>query len=258
VFVQRFAMDFLINHFPISNHLLNQDEKVALVRSTLNLLIKNEYSTTRRLFSWLLGNNQEEEIDQDDPTYKYMRDLLVEALKKVFCKNNTREKLNSGIKIVDSLLKHQVGLVDYTLDNVSIHIIDAVKTFIIENHLGFSDDIVVRTQKFFKDYDNTYLNCLWSSLERMLSEAILKFEKIFDCISMLKFCLNNVSIEESERKNNYYIPIISNLLKSLNNFDIRTFDNLYEIKSILDLILNFVVTLRVNILNNFREKIISR
>jgi hypothetical protein len=239
-------MDYLINHFPIGNQILNQEEKVALVRSALNLLIKNEYSTTRRLFTWLLGNNQEDDVNPDDPTYKYMRDLLVEALKKVFClKSNMREKLNAGIKIVDSLLKHQVGLVDYTLDNVSIHIIDAVKTFIFDNHLGFNDDIVVKTQKFFKDYDNTYLNCLWSSLERMLSGIILKFERIFDYVTLLKFCLNNVGIEDPERKNNYYIPIISNLVKSLNNFEIRSFDNLYEIRPILDLILSFVVTLKV-------------
>jgi hypothetical protein len=241
-------MDFLINHFPIGNQILNQDEKVALVRSALNLLIKNEYSTTRRLFSWLIGNPQEDDVNTEDPTYKYMRDLLVEALKKVFIvKNNNREKIAAGIKIVDSLLKHQVGLVDYTLDNVSIHIIQAVKTFIYENNLNYSDDIVVKTQKFFKDYDNTYLNCLWSSLERMLSEVILKFEKIFDCITLLKFCLNNVCIEDNERKNTYYIPIISNLLKSLNNFEIRNLDNLYEIRSILNLILNFVTTLKVRL-----------
>ncbi len=241
-------MDFLINHFPIGNQILNQDEKVALVRSALNLLIKNEYSTTRRLFSWLIGNPQEDDVNTEDPTYKYMRDLLVEALKKVFIvKNNNREKISAGIKIVDSLLKHQVGLVDHTLDNVSIHIIQAVKTFIYENNLNYSDDIVVKTQKFFKDYDNTYLNCLWSSLERMLSEVILKFEKIFDCITLLKFCLNNVCIEDNGRKNTYYIPIISNLLKSLNNFDIRNLDNLYEIRSILNLILNFVTTLKVSL-----------
>ena len=189
-------MDFLIHHLPINNSILNQEEKSAIVRSALNLLIKNEYSTTRRLFSWLLGSVQEDEINQDDPVYKYMRDLLVEALKKVFSlKNNTREKFYSGIKIVDSLLKHQVGLVDFTLDNVSINIVEAAKTFVYDNHLGYSDELVVKTQKFFKEYDNTYLNCLWSSLERMLSTAILKYEKVSDCINLLNFCLNNICVQ---------------------------------------------------------------
>lgn len=195
IFVQRFAMDFLINHLPIGNSILNQEEKTAIVRSALNLLIKNEYSTTRRLFSWLLGSVQEDELNQDDPTFKYMRDLLVEALKKIFSlKNITKEKLNAGFKIVDSLLKHQVGLVDFTLDNVSINIVEAAKTFIFDNNLGYNDEIVVKTQKFFKDYDNTYLNCLWSSLERNLSTVILKYEKVYDCINLLNFCLNNVCV----------------------------------------------------------------
>ena len=239
-------MDYLINHFPINNEILKQKEKVAIVRSALNLLIKNEYSTTRRLFSWLLGNLHEEEVDHDNSTYKSMRDLLVQAIKKIFdSKNISRENLNSGIKIVDSLLKHQVGLVDYTLDNVSINIIEAVKTFTFENNININDEIIIKTQKFFTDYDNTYLNCLWSSLERMLSSIIIKYDKIFDCVTLLNFCLNNVSISENERKNIYYIPIISNLLRSLNNFDVRNFDNLNEIKPILDLILKFVNTLKV-------------
>ena len=81
-------MDFLINHFPINNKIINNEEKVALVRSAINLLIKNEYSTTRRLFLWLLGSVQEDELNPEDPSYKYMRDLLVQALKKVFYLKN--------------------------------------------------------------------------------------------------------------------------------------------------------------------------
>ena len=232
-------MDFLINHFPINNIILDEEEKVAIARSALILLIKNEYSTTRRLFSWLLGGAQEEDVNPEDPNYKLMRDLLVGALKKLFClKNITRERLYSGMKIVDSLLKHQVGLVDYILDNISINIIDAVKTFVFENQLNYNDEIILKTQKFFKDYDNTYLNCLWTSLERMLSSIILKQVKLSGFITLLNFCHINVSIEDNERKNNYYIPIISNLLRSLNNFEIQSIDNLFEIKSILDLILN--------------------
>ena len=130
---------------------------------------------------------------------------------------------------------------------IKINIIDAVKYFVFENHFNYNDEIIVKAQKFFKDYDNTYLNCLWSSLERMLSSIILKHEKIFDCIILLKFCLNNVCIEDNERKNNYYIPIISNLLRSLNNFEIKNLDNLNEIKSIIDLILKFVNTLKVKL-----------
>ena len=113
-------MDYLINHFPINNEILKQKEKVAIVRSALNLLIKNEYSTTRRLFSWLLGNLHEEEVDHDNSTYKSMRDLLVQAIKKIFdSKNISRENLNSGIKIGPLKL---AGMSGQSLDRKSLFI----------------------------------------------------------------------------------------------------------------------------------------
>lgn len=196
-FVQRFAMDFLIHHFPINNKILKKEEMITLLKSSMFLLVKNEYSTTRRLFSWLLlGEMNEEEGASDNPDFKIVSELIVESLKLIFNmgKQTTREGIISGIKIVDSLLKHQVCLVDITLDNISINMVNSVKEYILNQKLTFSDDLVLKIQKFFKDFDNTYLNCLWSSLDRLLAGTLLKCDKPHEVASLLSFCLNYISV----------------------------------------------------------------
>ena len=82
VHVQRVAMDFIISRFPITNKLLDFDHKISLIVSGLSLLVKNEYSTTRRLIAWLIGSNQDDDIDLDDPSIKYMMELLISSIER--------------------------------------------------------------------------------------------------------------------------------------------------------------------------------
>ena len=122
--VQRFALDFIINHFPINNVIIEEEQKITLIISALSLLIKNEYSTKRRLVTWLMGSNQDDELEMGDPLIKYMIELLILSIKRIFdITNSTKERLNNGIKIIDQLFKEQVKLVDYILEFVSIDLI---------------------------------------------------------------------------------------------------------------------------------------
>ena len=89
---QRLVMDFIISHFPINNNIFSEDEKISLITSGLKLLIKNDYSTTRRLLIWLMGQNQEEEIEMGEPNIQYMLVLLVKSL-KLMLKNSEKSFL---------------------------------------------------------------------------------------------------------------------------------------------------------------------
>ena len=229
VHVQRIALDFIMTRFPISNKLLNINQKISLIVSGLSLLIKNEYSTTRRLLAWLIGSNQDDDIDLDDPSIKYMMELLIASIKIIFSRKyiniiNSSEKLLSGIKIIDQLFKQQVKLVDVILENTAIDLISSVEDYwSINPNANISNDEVIKRIKKFFDYDTSYLDCLWSGLGILLSKTVEKLEKDDDktideinyCIKLLKLCSYNIFLDSIEKKSKFYVPIISNLIKSI-------------------------------------------
>ena len=81
----RMGMDFIITRFPLSkeNDLINDNSKITLIIYALKLLVRNEYSTTRRLNNWLLSiNNAMDEVDYESQDMQYKMDLITIALKK--------------------------------------------------------------------------------------------------------------------------------------------------------------------------------
>ncbi len=226
--VQRNALDFIISRFPITNQLLHFNLKISLIVSGLSLLVRNEYSTTRRLINWLIGSNQDDEIDLEDPSIKYMIELLIASIKKIFASKGdqimSKEKLLNGIKIIDQLFKQQVKLVDVILENTAIDLISSVEKYwtVNPNANIYNDEIIKKLKKFF-DYDASYLDCLWSGLGILLSKTGEKLEKDENknldemnyCVKLLKLCSYNIYLETQEKKNKFYISIISHLLKTL-------------------------------------------
>jgi hypothetical protein len=249
--VQRLALDFIISRLPIQNKILSEEEKIALIISALNLLIKNDYSTTRRLFAWLLGG-MEEETEMGDPTIQYMIELVIRSIRKIFnSKNYTKDKLNNGLKIVDQLFKQQVKLVDYVLERVSIDMISCVEHYWtnflgnregnLERNSTNQDEVLLKLKKFF-DYDSTYLDCLWGSLNKMLINAVKEnsVNDINTAVRLLNFCSNYIKLQFLEKINKFYIPVVSSLLKAMLSFKIESIEHLDNIKPLLVLSLKFV------------------
>ena len=82
----RLAMDFIILRFPLTqkNTILNEKAKIVLISNALRLLLKNEYSTTRRLAFWLTGTNNIEDVNINSNEIIYKLELIVNAFKGMF------------------------------------------------------------------------------------------------------------------------------------------------------------------------------
>ena len=274
---QRIAMDFIISHFPINNKIFNEDEKINLLISGLKLLIKNDYSTTRRLLIWLMGPGQEDDLEVEDLNVKYMIQLLIKSLNKIFDFSNKnilkyQDDLINGIKITDQLFKQQVRLVDYILEPISINIINAIENYWEKSNQSPKDEIILKIKNFYS-YDPGYLDCLWSSLGKKLSIIVSNYKNsdinnninnnydneendnlennvlndLDSIIRVLNFCLLYVQLEKRDKKIKFYIPIISSLLRSLQIYSIQSTDDFSNIRPIIMLSLKLTKSLQLGI-----------
>lgn len=272
LFSQRLGMDFIITHFPIYNTILNENEKISLLISTLQLLIKNDYSTTRRLLMWLMGPSQEEELEMGDPNIKYMIEILTKAIKNIFTSSTipSKETLSNGIKIIDQLFKQQVKLVDYILESISINMISAIEAYwnSISNVNNRNNDEIITKIKAFYSYDPGYLDCLWNSVGKRLylinNVALSSMnneinsntdmnsninlhdinKEMIIIIKTLRFCLKFVELDKCEKKIKLYIPIISSLLRGLLMYSFESETYLDNVKPLITLALKFTKSLQ--------------
>ena len=259
LYTQRIVMDFIITHFPIENNILSEDEKISLITSALKLLIKNEHSATRRLLIWLMGQNQDEEVEMGEPNIQYMLVLLVKSLKLMLKNEKNREDLLNDIKIIDHLLKQQVKFVDYILEPISIEIILVVQDYWDNYSKQEAKDEVIQKIKNFYVYDSGYLDLLWNSLGKRLNsmnknililannsnninKALQEFNSI---LKVLNFCLEFIYLDKINSKIKYYIPIVSSLLKSFPIFKIENINDLDTIEPFLELTLKIVKSLQL-------------
>ena len=261
LYTQRIVMDFIISHFPIENNILSEEEKIILMTSALKLLIKNEHSATRRLLIWLMGPNQDEDIEMGEPNIQYMLVLLVKSLKLMLKNAKNKIDLLDDIKIIDHLLKQQVKFVDYILEPISIEIILLVQDYWDNYSKKEVKDEVIQKIKNFYIYDSGYLDLLWNSLGKKLNsmnknvlilssnnsnnlnnKALNEFHSI---LKVLNFCLEYIYLDKINSKIKYYIPIISSLLKSFPIFKIETISDLNLIEPFLELTLKIVKSLQL-------------
>lgn len=227
--IVRTGMDFILKTLPLncSDILLTNDQKITLLISALNLLVKNEYSTTRRLSQWLLGTSTiDDDIDLENNEIKNMISLLIEAFKRIFSieKTTTKKKLLNNLKVIEQLLNQQVSLSDAILENISYDIIMCIvkywDTDLGGSEMAHSDEVIMKAKSFFNK-DPSFIEWLWISLANNLhafnaesSNVAYKMPNSIDnAIKPLKFCLLYININSNENKVKYYIPIISNLLK---------------------------------------------
>ena len=267
---QRLAMDFIISHFPMDNNIFTEEEKISLIISGLKLLIKNDYSTTRRLLIWLMGQNQDEEIEMGEPNIQYMLVLLVKSLQLMLkgCEKSKEDLLNN-IKIIDQLLKQQVKFVDYILEPISIELILVIQNYWDNYSKQEPKDEVIQKIKNFYIYDSGYLDLLWNSLgkklnsmnKNMLTNNVNNINKIMNefntILKVINFCLEYIYLDKINSKIKYYIPIVSSLFKSFPTFKMENMNDLYSIEPFLELTLKIVKNLQLGFNSKEEEETIS-
>jgi hypothetical protein len=130
----RNGMDFIMTRIPLSqqNKLINDDAKINLIISALQLLIKNEYSTIRRLKSWILGiNTAEDEVDYKSDDVIFKMGLVVKAFKIIFTsdKDLNAENLLNNIMIIKRLFESDEEFIKLIMPDVAHTIIKCIVNF---------------------------------------------------------------------------------------------------------------------------------
>ena len=268
----RTSMDFIIGRFPLTkeNTILSEKAKVNLITSTLKLLIKNEYSTTRRLSNWLLGiSNIDEVSNYEEPDIIYKMDLIVEAFKNMFNSQKliNSEKLENDVQILGKLFAQLTEIPDFVLPKIAYDLILCYVNF-WQTELNSSENVsknktIVILQRFFNK-DN--IECLYKSIANYLESTHerkdLNFEKldysseksiekfIFQIIQPLKFCYLFLDLQSNEERAKYYIPIINNLLKIMNKLVFQKREQIQKVRHILFTILVITKSLQEKSLQN--------
>ena len=271
----RNGMDFIITRLPLTkdNNLINDDAKINLLISGLQLCIKNDFSTMRRLKGWILGLN----APDDDVTYKgedmdYKMNLLIKAFKIIFTsdKNLIVQNLINNILIVQRLFETDEEFIKFILKDIAYIIVKCMVDF-WEQKLDCSENLIIDNQNdnsnaimqfknLFKKNDICF-ECLWESLADSIKElpqeiyTNILYKKINELLLPLKFTLIFIDNESNEERIKYFIPLISNLLNIINIFPIQRKDFKY-LKQIVLITLAFIKTLQEpqfhdnNLINN--------
>ena len=255
----RLGMDFIITRFPLNkeNDLISDEAKVILIISSLKLLVKNEYSTTRRLNNWLLGiNSADDDIDFESDDMKYKICLIVKALKKIFNKDKIIKpnELKDNLKVIEQLLAQQIEFTDEILHKVSYDILKCVVNYWqinLNSSENVNKDIVINKVSAFFTKD-IFIEWLWISVAENLSELVLKddiinsddkkplLSLIDETIPHLRFCLLFIGIKTYDKKVRYYIPIITHLLNIINKLQISSREDFKKIRNLLLITLTFI------------------
>jgi len=246
----RNGMDFILTRLPLTkeNTMLNDEAKINLINSALYLFIKNEYSTIRRLKSWLLGiDNVDDEVDFNSEDIKYKMDLVIEAFKLLFKQDNVinEEIIKNNLIILERFLDSGEEFINLILPHTADLIIKSVVTY-WEEKLESSEDkeddnIILLMTKFFNKKE-IYTESLWKSLADSIIN-LKDIKAIDETISPLKFCLIYIDIKSNDNRIKYYVPIITNLLGVTKRIPL-TQVKFKEIKKIIFIALTYTKSLQ--------------
>ena len=287
----RNGMDFIISRFPLieTNDMINDKAKIILIISVLKLLVKNEYSTIRRVDNWLLGINDsgdDSKFSVEDMNYKMK--LLIEAFKIVFSSSKIykKEELLNNLLEIENLLKNQEKITNFILPQISYSILKCAVNY-WQNSLNESEnvndnDIINKISTFFGE--NHRIKILWKSLADSLENSVKEIneyfskkisedneavdkdkdkeeendnnyvlDKISDIIPPLKFSLIFIEMKSNDGRISYYIPIVTHLLNIMNKIKFTKRDCLKKIKHIILITLVFMKSLQEKRLQNDEE-----
>ena len=268
----RTGMDFIITRLPLTkeNTMINDESKITLIISSLKLLIKNEYSTTRRLKNLILGMNHDEDVNLETEDMAYIINLVVQAFLKIFNSDilYTQEKLKNNIKVIEQFLEQQVEFTNLIMPKVSFNVLLCVVHYwqieLNSSEKANQDEIIKRLTAFIEK-DNIYLEGLWISIANNLKSLVdsetqdsenedymsIKERRFVNIISEalqpVKFSLLFLDIKILKKRIKYFLPIITHLLNLMKKFIINNRASLEKLREIL---LNTLV-----IIKNLQEKL---
>ena len=253
----RNGMDFIITKLPLTkdNNMINDEAKVNLIISGLQLFIQNEYSAVRRLKNWILGiNTPDDEVAFDTEDMKYKMSLVIKAFKILFNpdKNIQTKELLDNIKIIQRLFQNEDKFIKLILPDISYNILKCIVNYWKEE-LDCSENVENNEiiNKFLElfNINETCFDCLWKSLADNI-KGLSKEEnldnlnkKISEDILPLKFCLIFIEMKSDEKRIQYYVPLISNLLDITKNCSLKR-EDFKQIKKLIIITLAFVKTIQ--------------
>ena len=258
--IVRNGMDFILTRLPLSrdNTMVSDEAKINLIISALNLFVKNDYSTIRRLKSWILGlENQDDEVDynSDDMKYKMGLGLVITAFKNIFKseKNLDKEVIKNNISIFQRFLDSDEEFVNKILSSTAFPALKSVVNYWEKNldssEEAMNEQIISQITKFFNKNDK-YFECLWESLDSSIIIDPENLKNIDDIISPLKFCLIYIYNETNEKRMKYYIPIITKILSQIKQIPLKREEFKY-LKKVVMIALAYTKTLQET---KFQEK----
>ena len=248
----RMGMDFIITRFPLTkeNCMINDNSKIILIISALKLLVKNEYSTTRRLNNWLLGiNSADDEVDYESEDMQYKINLVIKALKIIFNKdkNHKQEELKDYLRIIEQLLAQQIEFIDYILPKISYDILKCIVNYwkieLNSSENAYKNIVINKVSSFFNK-DDVFNEWLWISIADNLYDIAKDNDNINNLINTNNDSPNNSNILNTSFSSNSSEDRNSNL-----NLDINLSINIgKKNKSIFSLIDQVILPLKFSLL----------
>ena len=205
----RMGMDFIITRFPLSkeNDMISDNSKIILVISALKLLVRNEYSTTRRLNNWLLGTiTNDDDIDYESEDMQYKMNLIIKALKNIFNKdiNHKQEDLKDYLRVIEQLLAQQVDFIDYILPKVSYDMLKCIVNYWkieLNSSENANKNIVINKMSNFFNKDIVFNEWLWISVADNLYEIAKDNENNTNLININNDTINSNLLNTSFSSN---------------------------------------------------------
>ena len=261
----RTGMDFIITRLPLSksNNLIKDEAKITLLMSSLKLLIKNDYSTLRRLKNLILGiTHDDDEVDLESEDMVYKINLVIEAFLKIFNPDipypkNYKIILKNNLTIIKQLLELQLEFSSLILPKLSFNILLCVMHY-WQKELNSSEkadkEEIIMKYKDFIEIDPLYSEWLWISIAEHLNMLVIDnefkdsktknedyfsiddrifFDTVNERLLPLKFSILFLGIKSLDKRIKYYLPIITHLLNLMRKYIINNRTSLEKLRQIL-------------------------
>ncbi|KAI5120784.1 hypothetical protein M0805_002411 [Coniferiporia weirii] len=202
--VQRGALDLLLQALRAESVALTHAppcDRTLLMRAATGVVLRRDLSLNRRLFSWLLGPDENAE-KQRDYFHSHALGLLVETLKDEMYHPSSEYSSARPFKIYVSLLdKWEIGA---PLTEVLIY--DALKSIkkSVDESTDGGEDILITANTL---YEAVEPQAIWKELFQTTRKEIIGGNVERECIDMLLFVLKTFRVEDDEVQN-VHLPLL--------------------------------------------------